>query len=58
LEASALGSLIAACPAWKRREEKREDIGRKSGFFIPPAFDASVREVPIGTLPQGLVEKN
>jgi len=22
LEASALGSLIAACPAWKRREEK------------------------------------
>jgi len=23
LEASALGSLIAACPAWERREEKR-----------------------------------
>jgi len=22
LEASALGSLIAACPAWKRREER------------------------------------
>jgi len=22
LEASALGSLIAACPAWKRREEE------------------------------------
>jgi len=25
LEASALGSLIAACPAWKRREQ----IGRR-----------------------------
>jgi len=24
LEASALGSLIAACPAWKRREERRD----------------------------------
>jgi len=24
LEASALGSLIAACPAWKRREEKMD----------------------------------
>jgi len=24
LEASALGSLIAACPTWKRREEERE----------------------------------
>ena len=23
LEASALGSLIAACPAWKRRKEKK-----------------------------------
>jgi len=22
LEASALGSLIAACPAWKRREKR------------------------------------
>jgi len=25
LEASALGSLIAACPAWKRREEAIND---------------------------------
>ena len=25
LEASALGSLVAACPAWKRREEKRRE---------------------------------
>ena len=25
LEASALGSLIAACPAWKRREERQSD---------------------------------
>jgi len=24
LEASALGSLIIACPAWKRREEREE----------------------------------
>jgi len=24
LEASALGSLIAACPAWKRRRERRD----------------------------------
>jgi len=24
LEASALGSLIAACPAWKRRERERD----------------------------------
>jgi len=23
LEASALGSLIAACPAWKKEEERR-----------------------------------
>ena len=26
LEASALGSLIAACPAWKRREEEKRGI--------------------------------
>ena len=26
LEALALGSLIAACPAWKRREERRQII--------------------------------
>jgi len=26
LEASALGSLIAACPAWKRREEKKPQM--------------------------------
>jgi len=25
LEASALGGLIAACPAWKSREEKVEE---------------------------------
>jgi len=24
LEASAPGSLIAACPAWKRKEKRRE----------------------------------
>jgi len=27
LEASALGSLIAACPAWKRREERERVLG-------------------------------
>jgi len=26
LEASALGSLIAACPTWKRREERRDGV--------------------------------
>jgi len=30
LEASALGSLIAACPAWKRREKRREG---EAGIF-------------------------
>jgi len=29
LEASALGSLIAAYPAWKRREEKRREEKRR-----------------------------
>jgi len=25
LEASALGSIIAACPAWKRREKEEQN---------------------------------
>ena len=29
MEASALGSLIAACPTWKRREEKRREEKRR-----------------------------
>jgi len=29
LEASALGSLIAAYPAWKRKEKRREEKRRE-----------------------------
>jgi len=29
LETSALGGLIAACPAWKRREKKRQHAQSK-----------------------------
>jgi len=32
-------------------------IGRKSSFFIPLAFDAPVRGVPVGTSPARLVWK-
>jgi len=38
LEASALGSLIAACPAWKKEEEEEDSIHRKTVF----AMQASV----------------
>jgi len=31
--------------------EIERDIGRKSSFFIPLAFDALVRGVPVGILP-------
>jgi len=35
------------------------DIGQKSSFFsYPLAFDAPVREVPVGTSPPSLVRKN
>jgi len=35
------------------------DIGRKSSFFHTPlAFDAPVKEVPVGTSPPRLVWKN
>ena len=40
LEASALGSLVAACPAWKRREEKLEGLGypmvKKPRRYVKP----------------------
>jgi len=34
------------------------DIGRKFIFFIPLAFDAPVREIPVGVAPPSLVWKN
>jgi len=37
----------------------KRDIGRKSRFFfIPPAFDALLEEVPVGILPYNLIYKN
>jgi len=39
LETSALGSLIAACPAWKRREKRERPLQQcvhdECGFFLP-----------------------
>jgi len=43
LEASALGSLIAACPSWKRREEKRRE--EKRGVFIATQLNSTRRRV-------------
>jgi len=37
--------------------EAKRDIGRKSGFFIPLALDASVREVPSEYCPTVWYEK-
>ena len=38
--------------------EIKRDIGRKSRFLIPLAFDAPIRGVPVGILPYRLVLKN
>ena len=35
----------------------KRDIGQKSRFFIPPAFDVPVSELPVGTLSYRLVPK-
>ena len=35
-----------------------ENNGRKAGFFIPLAFDAPVRGVPVGIAPPRFVLKN
>jgi len=37
--------------------EIKRDIGQKSRFFIPPAFNAPVRRVPVGILSYRLVRK-
>jgi len=34
LEASALGSLIAACPAWKRRRENSKTVQDRAIFTM------------------------
>jgi len=41
LEASALGSLIAACPAWKRRE-KRDYVAIVTLAYIDSCVKYSV----------------
>jgi len=38
--------------------EINRDIGRNRNFFIPLAFDAPVRRVPVGILPSRLVWEN
>ena len=38
--------------------EIERDIGRKSSFFIPLAFDAPVMGVPVGIAPPRLIWKN
>jgi len=38
--------------------EIKREIGRKLRFFIPPAFDVSVKKVPVEVLLYGLVWKN
>ena len=53
LEASALGSLIAACPAWKRREregERERETGRCGTFgFLLEVLDRFVGPTHIAT---------
>ena len=47
------------CPSNYTVSEIQRDIGRKSSiFFIPLAFDAPVRGVPVGIAPPRLVQKN
>ena len=54
LEASALGSLIAACPAWKRREKRTESTDAPRGTWplgkivsVHPGKDGHVRVVQV-----------
>jgi len=55
-----LTNCLAACAHLTVTvSEIQRDIGRKSPiFFIPLAFDAPVRGVPVGIAPPRLVWKN
>ena len=43
LEASALGSLIAACPAWKREEKRRDSWPIQPDILSPPLLRLTSR---------------
>ena len=52
LEASPLGSLIAACPAWKRREEKSYSMrSTRSSFTSNRVFVAALITTHISASP-------
>jgi len=62
-ENSILTNCLAACahlPITVSEIERDigENNGRKAGFFIPLAFDAPIRGVPVGIAPPRMVWKN
>ena len=44
LEASALGSLNAACPAWKKEEERSVRVSQNSDFAADDVMNEAVDE--------------